>query len=376
RARDRTPDSALRPLSCSTLRRRGSRRRICRRFQTSSPRAPRRQAPTASPGWSRRRPGSSGSRGSSGRSPSGADRGGSRPLQRSGAAGRRTGAPGAGSLDLDRRDLGHGIAVVAVPPELERAALGRDGGEGDQRIRGDRGMQVDAAHLDTVVGAGEGADDVARDDLAVLRAPEAGLHRVLSERLDLDDLAALRARRHGDYGARHQISPSSRQAESVTTTSAASDQKEPSLIWAIAVTVWVSARRTRVAKLARPARGPRAMPTTSGSGSFSVSTWIAFTWSASVIGLSTATESGTELPLSMSGGSVSFTRPCVTFASPTICLRAAWNAALRFATRLGSTCAFAVAGSAADAAATIRNSRRVVISVLGDRQPRRRFVPR
>ena len=43
----------------------------------------------------------------------------------------------------------------------------------------------------------------------------------------------------------------------VTIKSAVADQNVPSLISAIAVTVWVSARRKRVEILALPARGPR-----------------------------------------------------------------------------------------------------------------------
>ena len=90
-----------------------------------------------------------------------------------------------------------------------------------------------------------------------LRAAEAGLHGVPGERADLDHLAALRARRHVDDDARHhQISPSSRQADSVTTTSTLSDQNEPSLICAIAITVPVSAMRARVASCARPGARP------------------------------------------------------------------------------------------------------------------------
>ena len=69
--------------------------------------------------------------------------------------------------------------------------------------------------------------------------------------------------------------------------------------------------------LARPERGPRRTLTTFGCGFFSVKTWIAFTWSAGVIGLSTTTASGTALPLSMSGGTSSFTFPGRTRASPT-----------------------------------------------------------
>src|SRR5258708_26924243 len=106
-------------------------------------------------------------------------------------------------------------------------------------------MEIDAIDLDAVVGAGEPPDDVARDQLAQLRAAETGLHCVRGERLDLDDLAALRLGGQGDDSARHQISPSSRHAESVTTTSALSDQTFPSPGSAIATTGCLSPCPTR-----------------------------------------------------------------------------------------------------------------------------------
>src|ERR1700712_1808937 len=96
------------------------------------------------------------------------------------------------------------------------------------------------------------------------------------QRLDRDDLAALGFRRNVDQGAGHQLT-SSRQAPSVMITVALSDQKVPSLISAMAVTSCVSARRMRVAMLARPARGPIWMLITFGCGFFSEKTWIALT---------------------------------------------------------------------------------------------------
>src|SRR5687767_16026987 len=95
-------------------------------------------------------------------------------------------------------------------------------------------MQVGAEDLDAVVGADEGADDVARNELAELRAAKAGFHRVAGEGADLDHFALLRFGRNVDHHARHQMSPSSRHAESVTMTRTLSDQNEPSLICAIA----------------------------------------------------------------------------------------------------------------------------------------------
>src|SRR5262249_48768018 len=139
---------------------------------------------------------------------------------------------------------------------------------------------------------------------------------VRDERLDFDDLAALGPGRDVDEGLGHGYA-SSRQAASVTTTAALSDQKEPSLSSQMAVTVCVVASRMRVATRARPARGPRWKLTTLGCGFSSVKTWMAFTWSAAVIGLSTLTVRGTVLPFSDSGGSSSFTLPFLTWAEPT-----------------------------------------------------------
>jgi hypothetical protein len=47
------------------------------------------------------------------------------------------------------------------------------------------------------------------------------------------------------------------QAASVTTTSALTDQNEPSDSCAMATIFWLSARRIRVETCARPACGPR-----------------------------------------------------------------------------------------------------------------------
>src|SRR6185436_10030761 len=177
--------------------------------------------------------------------------------------------------------MGHVEVVVAAPAEFQRAALGGDGAEAEQRVGGDRRVQVGAEHLDAVVAADEARDDVARHQLAGLGAAETGLHAVTGQRADLDDLAAFRRRRHVDDDARcHQINPSSRQADSVTTTSTRSDQNEPSLSCATAITDPVSAMRARVVSAARPARGPSQALMTFGCGFFSVNTWITRTWSA------------------------------------------------------------------------------------------------
>jgi len=53
-------------------------------------------------------------------------------------------------------------------------------------------------------------------------------------------------------------------------TSISSDQNEPSLIWAMAMTFCESASRMRLENVARPARGPSWTLITLGCGFFSV----------------------------------------------------------------------------------------------------------
>src|SRR5687767_1963967 len=274
----------------------------------------------------------------------------------------------------DGRRVARREAVVAAPGEFQGARLGGDGAEADERVGRHRRVQVGAEHFDAVVAAGEAGQDVARHQLAQLRAAEAGLHAVAGKRADLDHLAALRGGRNVDDQARHaQIRPSSRQADSVTTTSTWSDQNEPSLICASAITVPVSAMRARVAIAARPARGPSQALITFGCGFFSVKTWIARTWSPAVIGLSTVTAIGTELPLSISGGTSSLTRPRRGSAPPVTLRTAASSAALRSAAMLGGNCACAPVARAPQA--RIRNWRRVFfISACSGRQRYPRFV--
>src|SRR5262249_61271299 len=96
-----------------------------------------------------------------------------------------------------------------------------------------------------------------------------------NQRFDLDHLTALGAWRHIDERACHGQSPST-QAASVTTTSASSDQNEPSLISAIAITVWVSASRMRLDTAALPARGPSRTLNIFGCGRCALNTWIAW----------------------------------------------------------------------------------------------------
>src|SRR5712692_7074744 len=181
------------------------------------------------------------------------------------------------SFDHDIGALRTRLAVVVRPGKLDRAALCGDGEKRDERVGGDRRMQVGAKNLLAVIAAYEGADDVARDRGAGHGVAVAGLHRMRDQRLDLDHVAALCLCRHIDQGLHHGDASSSRQAASVTTRFTLSDQNEPSLISAIAITFWESANRTRVDTLAFPARGPRWNPATYGCGFFSLNTWMLLT---------------------------------------------------------------------------------------------------
>src|SRR5262245_4558541 len=180
------------------------------------------------------------------------------------------------SFDGDVGSLGLRETVVAGPLELDRAARGRDCEERDERIGGDRREQIGAEYFQSVIGAHELGDDVARDRLADIVVPVAGLHLVRDQRLDRDDLALLGLGRNVDEGASHQTG-SSRQAAMVTMTSTSSDQKLPSFISAIAKMRCESASRTRVESLACPAGGPSRTLTTFDCGFFSLNTWIART---------------------------------------------------------------------------------------------------
>src|SRR5476651_453620 len=135
------------------------------------------------------------------------------------------------------------------------------------------------------------------------------------QRLDLDGTALLRLLGRADQNVGHQFT-SSMQAAMVTITSALALQNSPLLISAMPTIFCVSASLMRVPTTALPLRGPSDALNTCGCGFFSLKTWIAFTWSASVIGLSTDTVSGTVLPFSISGGMSSLMRPGRSTAPP------------------------------------------------------------
>src|SRR6266850_7761981 len=217
------------------------------------------------------------------------------------------------SSHLDR--LAHRAARAGVidPGKFELAAVERHGVELQERIGGDAGRHLGAEYLDAVVAARERADNILRHLAPVDLEPVAGLHRVLDQDPHPDDLAAPGPARQLDARG-HQLSISSTHADRVTTTLALPIQNEPSDISASATTRWLPASRTREVISAAPARGPRWKLAIRASGLRSETRWIARTWSASVIGLSTLTFIATELPLSASSGISSFTRPCLTGA--------------------------------------------------------------
>ena len=173
------------------------------------------------------------------------------------------------------------------------------------------GNSVGAEDLLAVVGAGEQIDDVARDRVAGVRMAVAGLHHVRDQCLDLDDLAALGLGGNVDEGARHHgklLDTGGERDDHVGAVRPercrrSSRRSRPPSACRRAGCAWRSARGRRAA------RGCTLI--TFGCGFFSLKTWIALTWSAAVIGLSTVTVSGTVLPFSTSGGMSSFTLPVV-----------------------------------------------------------------
>ena len=159
------------------------------------------------------------------------------------------------SIDRDRGRSGLMEPVVAVPFEGNRTALGRYRIEGDEWIGCNSGEEVGAKNLLAIIGAYESGNDITRVSLAGTVATKARFHDMRYQGLDLDNIAAFGGLRNVDQRTRHHRF--SKQAASVTTTSAEADQNEPSLISAMATMVCVSARRKRVVSLARPDRGPK-----------------------------------------------------------------------------------------------------------------------
>src|SRR5258708_10242980 len=117
---------------------------------------------------------------------------------------------------------------LVIPPRKHQfAAFHGDCIKCEKRIGGNGGMQLRAEDFAAVVGAFERFDDVARNFLAGIVETEAGLHGMLDQGADLDDLAAFRAGGHAYPPRAHAAhSPHS---DVTTSMSAAADQNAPSL---------------------------------------------------------------------------------------------------------------------------------------------------
>ena len=88
------------------------------------------------------------------------------------------------------------------------------------------------------------------------------------------------------------------------------------------MTSWVRASRMRLATVALPDSGEKRKTATPGCGLAVASTWIALTWSFSVIGLSTEMVKGTVLPFSAISGRSITSLPSMGLASPSTFLTA------------------------------------------------------
>src|SRR5260370_33634769 len=100
-------------------------------------------------------------------------------------------------------------------------------------------------------------DDVGRNDAAVGARPEAGLHRMQDQRLDLDDLARFGGLGGIDEDVGHVTS--SMLAARVAITSAEALQNAPELGSAMATSFCESASSMRVASAGLPLHVPAAV---------------------------------------------------------------------------------------------------------------------
>src|SRR5439155_763329 len=140
--------------------------------------------------------------------------------------------------------------------------------ESQVRVGGDPGAHRGTEDFDPAVAALEAVNDVARRLASQRIVAKPGFHRVLDDDAHLDGLAAPGFALNLD-SRRHRLQPPSRQADSLTTMSAASNQKLPSESCATAVTRCAPFRRTRDSTSARPKCGPRKNVAMSGTGFFS-----------------------------------------------------------------------------------------------------------
>src|SRR5438445_498401 len=154
------------------------------------------------------------------------------------------------------------------PAALDVARLPGAHEEPQVGVGRDAGAHRGPEDFDPAVAALEAVNDVARRLTAQRIIAKPGFHRVLDKDAHLDEIAAPGFARNLD-SRRHRVQPPSRQADSLTAMSAASNQKLPSESCATAVTRWVPFKRTRDSTSARPMCGPRKKLVMSATGFFS-----------------------------------------------------------------------------------------------------------
>src|SRR5439155_18865664 len=105
---------------------------------------------------------------------------------------RRERAPRTSSPDYDGLALRAPLAFVVDPGELEIPARFGDGVEVHVWIGGNARGQIGAEHFHSVIAARKRVDDVALDEMPDDVVAVAGLHGVLDEDADFDDITAPR----------------------------------------------------------------------------------------------------------------------------------------------------------------------------------------
>src|SRR4051812_47388704 len=102
--------------------------------------------------------------------------------------------------------------MIVAEADHQVAALPRNGGEGEERVRGNGREQVEAEHFLASQRAGQVVDDVAGDRLPKRVAPLAALHRMGDQQLDLERLVPLDPLWRIDQDSDHGALPYSMQA--------------------------------------------------------------------------------------------------------------------------------------------------------------------
>src|SRR5258706_1034231 len=207
------------------------------------------------------------------------------------------------------RDGGARLALVAGvidPVDGDLAAGLGPGEEFEIGVGGDAAGQFHAEHFDAVVAAGDIVNHVLGIGLAGGIEAKTGFHRVLDDKANGDQFAALGGGGDGETKIAH-AADMSRQAEEVTSTGALAEAKLPSLKAATATRVWVPPRRTRVTTSGLPLALPKKTLATLGRGLRGAKTCRLMTLPVAASG--TDTRKATAWPFSTSRGISIFTRP-------------------------------------------------------------------